>query len=429
MRRIGCILFLSAGLSCGWLAAKNCDLIRIGAVPLPDLGSGLYRGYSGGLYPGGGNSVPADHLDAGLAVARTIQPLDPQGTPDPTGKVVLISVGMSNTAQEFFAGPNSFISRLQGDGTLNPGLEMVNCAAPGRVVGDWIDPSNDVYAQCEENLERQGVTPAQVQAAWIKQAEPGGGCCGGVFPDHALFQKGRLAQMVRVVKEKFPNLRIAHLSGRTRAYEDHPNALNPEPIAHETNFAVKWLIEDQIGGDPGLNYDPGLGVVRAPWLAWGPYLWVDGMDPRSDGLVWRCEDTAPDGIHPSQTGVRKVSDQLIAFYKTEGTATPWFLIPQRAFSIEIATEVVGLKPLVVEFRAVGAGGTTVAGHHWNFGDGLTSLSASPRKSYLVSGTYAVTLTATSATGGVASNGVRILVSSESDTRPDPPTNLRITILP
>jgi hypothetical protein len=40
---------------------------------------------------------------------------------------------------------------------------------------------------------------------------------------------------------------------------------------------VKWLIADQIAGNPELNYDPAKGRVRAAWLAWGPYIWADGV--------------------------------------------------------------------------------------------------------------------------------------------------------
>ena len=40
-----------------------------GLVPLPDLGAGSYKGEEGGLYPGGVNSVPKAHLEAGLRLS------------------------------------------------------------------------------------------------------------------------------------------------------------------------------------------------------------------------------------------------------------------------------------------------------------------------------------------------------------------------
>src|ERR1700734_1086414 len=47
-----------------------------GAIALPDLGTGMYKGEQGGLYPGGTNTIPAAHLAAGLKLAKQVQPLD-----------------------------------------------------------------------------------------------------------------------------------------------------------------------------------------------------------------------------------------------------------------------------------------------------------------------------------------------------------------
>ena len=418
------LILLVTALCGSWVAGKNCNLTTINALPLPDLGPGLYRGVSGGLYPGGRNTVPSAHLQAGIVIAESLQPLNTQGLPDANGKIVFISVGMSNTAQEFSAGSDSFISRLDGDNSLNPQLEIVNCAEPGRTVADWLNPGSPVYSNCFNRLSGLGLSREQVQAAWIKQAEPGGGCCSGAFPDHVEYQADRLGQMVQVVKQQFPNLAISHVSSRTRAYEDNPAALNPEPIAYETNIAAKWMIADQINGNPDLNYDPSNGPVNAPWLAWGPYIWVDGLVPRSDGLVWVCDDTSPDGIHPSSQGVRKVSDQLIAFHKTAPTAAPWFLKDERDFTVDIQTTVVSTSPYTVDFQAVASGASPVE-WNWNFDDGLTSFVSNPRKAYLVGDTYTVVLTATDAAGNLAKDEVTIQVNDSPPDPPAAPTGLRI----
>src|SRR5262249_36520602 len=101
--------------------------------------------------------------------------------------------------------------------------------------------------------------------------------------------------------------------------------LNPEPYAYESGFTIKWLIDAQVSGDPGLNYNPAIGTVMAPWMAWGPYLWTDGMTPRSDGLGWPCTYLSTDGTHPSTLGRDVIADSLLAFFHADETTAPWYL--------------------------------------------------------------------------------------------------------
>jgi hypothetical protein len=66
--------------------------------------------------------------------------------------------------------------------------------------------------------------------------------------------------------------------------------------------------------------------VTAPWIAWGPYYWANGLTPRSDGLTWSCQELKVDGLHPEDPlGRQPVATYLLNFMKTDTTATPWFL--------------------------------------------------------------------------------------------------------
>ena len=127
------------------------------------------------------------------------------------------------------------------------------------------------------------------------------------------------------MQERFPNVKIAYVSSRTYGgYATSP--LNPEPYAYEGGFAVKWLIADQIAGKPELNYDPAKGPVRSPWIAWGPYVWADGVKANQDGQSYVREDyVEQDGTHPSPTGREKVAARLLEFLKSDSTAAPWFV--------------------------------------------------------------------------------------------------------
>jgi hypothetical protein len=295
----------------------------MGLTPLTELGKGAYKQESGGLYGAGRNEPPPAHLSAARREAAQIRPLDAQGRPSPDGKIVLLSLGMSNTAMEFTA----FQPLANRDPQKSPQVVLVNGAQGGKDAEQWTRAaagSAQVWDTVDANLKSQGVTPEQVQAIWIKQALAGPARYGE-FPGHVQRLEKDLNETVRTARERFPHLRLAYLSSRIYAgYANTP--LNPEPYAYEGAFAIRRLIDAQIKGDPALNHDPAHGAVKAPLLLWGPYLWADGVKPRKmDGLVWKREDLGGDGTHPSDSGRRKVAESLLRFFKTDPTARPWFL--------------------------------------------------------------------------------------------------------
>ncbi len=298
---------------------KNPPRESTGLIPLTDLGKQRYKGEEGGLYPGGVNVPPAAHLKTGMAMAKQIAPLDAQGKPSPDGKIVLLSIGMSNTTQEFQA----FMKLAASEPGLNPRLVIVDGAQGGQTARITADPRAKFWDVVAQRLGNAGVTDRQVQVAWVKQAnarptEP--------FPAEAKRLYADLIQTLQNLHSKFPNLKIAYLSSRIYGgYALTP--LNPEPHAYESAFAVKWVIAGQIAGQPELNFDPAKGAVRAPWVAWGPYLWADGVKGRkTDSLIWLAEDLVEtDRTHPSESGRRKVAQLLLEFFKTDPTAKPWFL--------------------------------------------------------------------------------------------------------
>ncbi|MGH2538685.1 MAG: hypothetical protein ACRDHL_14950, partial [Candidatus Promineifilaceae bacterium] len=291
--------------------------------PLTDLGAASYirmdgqvTGFSGGLYPGGSNVRPAAHEAAGVAIATQIEPLNGSGRPDPAGgRIVMIAVGMSNAAQEF----ETFMELAAAEERLNPQLLLINGAQGGQTAEDWTDPQELRWQVVNERLAAAGLAPAQVQVAWVKQVHAG----RGDFPKKPQHLQQALTLIARNLKANYPNLRLAYFSSRTRAYR-YWEGLSPEPAAFESGFAVKWLIESQIEGHPALNFDPGRGPAVAPYLSWGPYLWIDGANPRSDGLTWLAADLAKDCVHPSPAGRDKVAAMLLAFFTTDSTSAPWF---------------------------------------------------------------------------------------------------------
>ncbi len=288
-----------------------------GLIPINDLGPGLYAGFSGGLYPGGSNSPPAGHLTNALAAAALIVPRNAAGAPDPDGWIGMIAVGMSNTTHEFGA----FERNADADPTRNARVILVDTGLGGQTATIIANPTAAYWSTMTSRLVATGLTAAQVQVAWLKEAEA---VPPNNFPLHAQALRDTLKKVVRNLHLKFPNLRICYVSSRIYGGYSAPGSLNPEPQAYESGFSAKWLIEDQINGDPNLNYGQLPGTVWAPILLWGPYLWADGVNPRSDGLTWDLVDLESDHVHPSSFGEQKVADLLGAFFAAEPTATAWW---------------------------------------------------------------------------------------------------------
>ena len=286
-------------------------------VPLTEMGAkDAYKGEDGGLYGDGKNEPPAAHAAAAKAEAEKIQPVDGEGKPSKTGKVVLLSIGMSNTTQEF-----SRFLQLQGarrgDGST---LAIVDGAQGGQAAAQWNTPEARPWSEAERRLGAAGVTPHQVQIVWIKQALIRQGQFGA-FPAHAKKLQEEMKKIVLIARAKYPNLRIAYLS--SRIYAGYAKSeLNPEPYAYEGAFSMRWLIQDQIKGDQELAFGTD---GKAPLLLWGPYLWGDGVNARkSDGLVWNESDFGRDGTHPSDSGRDKVAQMLQRFFKADPYVGKWF---------------------------------------------------------------------------------------------------------
>lgn len=297
----------------------GCTCTSKGLVPLTTLGQGTYFGVEGGLYCGGSNQRPAAHEAAGVAIATAIGPLDAAGAPSASGRYVFVSIGMSNTTQEFSA----FLPLANVDPAKDPRLVLVDGAQGGQAVDAWSDPANATWTTLDARLSAAGVTGSQVVVAWIKLAAKSP---TGVFPQSENALATGIAQTVRNARARYPNLRLAYLS--SRIYAGYATTtLNPEPYAYQSGFAVKKVILDQIAGTGNLAYDAASGPVVAPWIAWGPYLWADGTTPNADGLSWGCSDLQADGTHPSASGQAKVAQRLLTFVKTDSTASLWFVGP------------------------------------------------------------------------------------------------------
>lgn len=313
----------------GWLLARLVAAVLIagpawavdstGLIPIPDMQPGeTYEGRPAGLYLNELNYLVGRPLAERLHAAQRIRPRAADGSLNPDGRIVLLTVGMSNTSQE----SNAFASRLNLFVDRNAALRFVNGAQGGQTALIISDPSASFWTVIDQRLAAAGVTPQQVQAVWFKEAnaQP----AGPVNPVVDTLRE-QFETILQILRSRYPNLQIVYSSSRT--YGGYATtALNPEPYAYASGFAVQDLVADQIRGD-----DPGLTTGESgltPYVQWGAYLWADGLAGREDGLIWVRDDFQADGTHPSPQGQAKVADLLLAHFSSDWTARLWFLRPQ-----------------------------------------------------------------------------------------------------
>jgi len=394
------------------------------STPLNDL-TALYNGQQGGLYPNDTDTRPASLESAAESIAARIVPLDGNGNANPSsGKIVLLSIGMSNAADEWDGGPTAFEPVANADPSKNPKLAIVNGAQSGVDASGWANPNSSAWTTVLSRLQSAGLTAKQVEVVWLKEALAYPELLGGFLPAAQKLQSD-LEAIARNLKTKFPNVKIAYLSSRTHAFTT--TGLNPEPYAYESGFADKWAIQDQINGRGNLNWDPTKGAVVAPLLSWGSYLWANGTSPRSDGFAWTTSDVGTDLTHPSSSGVTRIGQMLLAFFKTDPTTTPWFLraatngaAPTVTLS---ANHISGVSGLVVQFTASAraAFGDSISQYAWTFDDGDFAFGPTPTKTFFVPGTYIVHLAVSDSAGNVTLKTITITVSGGAGGQPPAPT--------
>jgi hypothetical protein len=312
------ILLAAALVGCGGggkIYTPTIDVMK----PLDEMDArDRYMGEDGGLYGNGRNTLPSALKTAAAAQTAKIVPLDANGDPSNSGKIGLVSISMSNATQEY----QVFKQIADPDPEKSPRVAIVDCAQGGMAMAQWVDPNGTAWLVADGRLDNAGLDHKQVQVIWVKLAniQP-----TGALSVHGAILYDNTTVVLQNAMARFPNLRIAYLG--SRIYGGYATtALNPEPYAYEGAFVARWLIRDQMNGEPELNWDNSLGAVRAPLVLWGPYFWADGATPRkSDGLVWLPEDFAADGTHPSTLGRAKVANMLLEFFKEDALAKTWFV--------------------------------------------------------------------------------------------------------
>jgi hypothetical protein len=306
------------------IAQPICTAPSSGFTPINDLKTGTFNGWTGGLYPNGSNYMPLAHKTAGMNIASSqIIPRDVSGNKDAVnGKIVWLSIGMSNTTAE----TQQFIPLANAYPNRNPKLVFVDGAVGGMTASIISTASNSNYSTywntVTTRLANAGVTNSQVQIIWYKEANVANSTPVINYYDSLVIQTKRI---MNIIKQRFPNARLCYMASRISA-RYASSTLNPEPYAYYTGWAIKKVIEDQITGDSKLKYS---GTdANSPWISWGIYMWSDGSTPQitNPNVFWTCStDFQNDGTHPSlPAGANKVANFLLTFYQNDTISCPWF---------------------------------------------------------------------------------------------------------
>ncbi len=306
--------------ACVAFAGGNPAGTTTGLVPLDALGTATYQGAAGGLYPGGSNTIPAGHLSAGLSLTAQVEPLDSMGNSSAAGKIGVVSLGMSNS---------SFIFGVMSElllGQTAPNVVIVQAAQGGFDVGEWASPTNAIWGNAVAAVNAKGITPQQVQLVLQYHSMANSKYPPQAWPATPHDFQNFAEQTMRNLPAFFPKTKLCLWS--SREYAGFTTTMNnPEPYAYQSGFAVKWMIEKQINGDASLNFDLNSGPVMCPWMAWGPYVWGDGLTARADGSVWEIRDFNADGVHPSVRGRTKAAAAWARFLLTSPLTAPWLRAP------------------------------------------------------------------------------------------------------
>jgi hypothetical protein len=303
-------------------------------IPLTDQVNGNYLGFPLGLY-NGSNTMPAAHDNTGRVMARRIKKLNTAGQSSATGKIILLSVGMSGAAQEWCGkhtlGVNCTSWSAQGsmmlDATRTSSVVVFNGADGAQVTDDWATPQAANYPRVAGLLANNGYSEKQVQVIWVKLANRNPTISLPSPQADAYAMERSLGNVMRTLKIRYPNLKQVFITARIYGgYVTTP--VNPEPWAYETGFAVKWLIDAQIRQMATGVIDAESGNLDyrtvAPWIAWAPYMWADGTTPRADGLTWPRSDFEIDGMHASTSGETKVAGMVRTFFQTSVHTSCWY---------------------------------------------------------------------------------------------------------
>ena len=249
------------------------------------------------------------------------------GTPDANVPVidegaVLLCIGMSQAFWECGGHPDVAGSPGWAAQSTLPVVIVTGAVSGWDIESIMADPTA-YWTEVEARLRAAGYNNDDVQVMWGKNATRTAGQNNPDLIEQRRILRDGLIQIQQEAEARFPNLRAGFHS--SRVYGGHC-AANPEPIAHETYYAIV-----------GWGSEAGAIDSSSKWFL-GPYIWADGTNARADGLTWLDTDfvmppTSGPGCHPSQSGIDKVATHNEIFFSQLTYAPPGVTPPSAPLSL------------------------------------------------------------------------------------------------
>lgn len=242
------------------------------------------------IYPGIMAHVPGSHAAMGHKVALSL-----------TKKPVMAGMGMSNAKQEFQA----FMDKYRAKYGRSRPVTTVNLGTGNWDLTAMVHDSEKYWDLVHETMAKKKTSPERIEIVVFKnsvrhQDKP--------YPDdvweYLEFMEDHLANMT----SHLPNLKMLFVLSAVYSGYASVSAPRHEPWAFREGLAVDEFVRDHWN-------------MTEPWITWGPYYWANGLEPRDDGLTWKCTDfMAKDGVHPGTGAKVKTADMLMRFFEQY----PWF---------------------------------------------------------------------------------------------------------
>jgi hypothetical protein len=174
-------------------------------------------------------------------------------------------------------------------------------------------------------IDSMGLSNLQVQVAWVETENTGSP--DSTFPGGPQLLLKDLKQLLKVMKQKYPNLKLCYFSARTYSgwVEGGSGRGLEYPRDYYNGWAIKWFIDSAISQrQSGFEYKGTTPTIAMPIYA--TYNWTNGEVARKDGFSMDCEtDFGGDGLHLSTVGENKIGKELFNFFSRDDNTKQWFL--------------------------------------------------------------------------------------------------------